>query len=129
MTWYEDGNILRMKVTIIPRKHDFAAIVESKNSPIILWHVRYGHLKFGSLSQLQKQEMVKGFPTFKKKNARCKACIYGKQSREPFTTSSWQANKCLQLIHSDICEPLESSLGGCKYLLLFINDFTRMTWV
>ena len=28
MTGYENGNILRMKGTIIPRKHDFAAIVE-----------------------------------------------------------------------------------------------------
>ena len=118
-----------MKGTVISRKHDFATIVESENSPIRLWHARYGHLNFDSLSQLQKQEMVKGLPTFKKINARCETCIYGKQSREPFPTSSWRANKCLQLIHSDICGPLETSLGGCKYFLLFIDDFTRMTWV
>ena len=62
-------------------------------------------------------------------NARCKACIYGKKSRESFPTSSWQANECLQLIHIDICGPLETSLGGCKYFLLFIDDFTCMTWV
>ena len=55
MTGYEDGKLLRMKGTVIPQKHDFAAIVESNNSPIRLWHARYGHLKFGSLSQLQKQ--------------------------------------------------------------------------
>ena len=24
---------------------------------------------------------------------------------------------------------METSLGGCKYFLLFIDDFTRMTWV
>ena len=76
MTGYEDVKLLRMKGTIIPQKHDFAAMVESENSPYIrLWHVRNGHLNFGSLSQLQKQEMVKGFPTFKKINARFKTCI------------------------------------------------------
>ena len=55
MTGYEDGKLLRMKGTVIPRKHDFAAIVESENSPIRLWHSRYGRLNFGSLSQLQKK--------------------------------------------------------------------------
>jgi transposase InsO family protein len=73
--------------------------------------------------------MVRGLPTFKKENARCEACIYGKQNRETFPTGSWRANRCLQLVHSDICGPLETSLGGCKYFLLFIDDFSRMTWV
>jgi hypothetical protein len=35
----------------------------------------------------------------------------------------------LELIHSDICGPMESSFGGCRYFILFIDDHTRMTWV
>jgi len=35
----------------------------------------------------------------------------------------------LQFIHSDICGPLETFLGGFKYFLLLIDDFSRMTWV
>ena len=35
----------------------------------------------------------------------------------------------MQLIHTDICGPLETSLGGCKYFLLIVDDFTHMTWV
>jgi len=73
--------------------------------------------------------MVKGLPTFKRETAKCEACIMGKQKRDPFPTSTWRANKCLQLIHSDICGPMESSFGGCRYFLLFIDDCTRMTWV
>jgi hypothetical protein len=91
--------------------------------------VRYGHLNFESLSKLQKQGMVKGLPTFKKENSKCEACIYGKESRESFPTSSWRANRRLQLVHSDVCGPLQTSLGGCKYFLLFIDDFSRITWV
>ena len=60
MTGYEDGKLLRMKWTVIPRHSDFAGSVSTGISPIILWHVRYGHLNFESLSQLQKQGMVKG---------------------------------------------------------------------
>jgi hypothetical protein len=73
--------------------------------------------------------MVKGLPTFKKDTSKCEACIYGKQSRESFSTSSWHANRRLQLVHSDVCGPLENSFGGCKYFLLFVDDFSRITWV
>jgi hypothetical protein len=59
-------------------------------------------LNFESLSQLQKQGMVRGIPTFKKENARCEACIYGKHNQEAFPIGSWRANKCLQA-HDYIC--------------------------
>jgi hypothetical protein len=52
MTIYEDGKLLRMKGTIIPRHSDFAGTLSTGISPIRLWHVRYGHLNFESLSQL-----------------------------------------------------------------------------
>jgi transposase InsO family protein len=35
----------------------------------------------------------------------------------------------LELIHSDICGPMEYSFGGCRYFIFFIDDYTRMTWV
>ena len=33
------------------------------------------------------------------------------------------------MVHSDIYGPLQTSLGRCKYFLLFVDDFSRMTWV
>ena len=112
MTGYEDGKLLRMKGTVIPRHSDFAGTLSTGISPIRLWHVRYGHLNFESLPQLHKQRILKGLPTFKRENAKYEACIYGKQSREIFPTSSWRANRRLQLIHSDVCGPLQTSFVG-----------------
>jgi hypothetical protein len=129
MTSYEDGKLLRMKGKVIPRHSNFVGTVSTGISPIILWYVRYGHLNFESLSQLQKEGMVKGLPTFKKENSKFEACICGKHSRESFPTSSCCANKWLQLVHNDVFGPLEPSLGGCKYFLLFIDDLCRVTWV
>jgi len=71
--------------------------------------------------------LVKGLPTFKWENAKCEACIYGKQKQESFPTSSWWATKYLSLIQSNICGPMETSLGGCKYFMIFIGDYTKMT--
>ena len=119
----------RMKGIVTPRHSDFVGAVTTGISPIRLWHVRYGNLNFDSISQFQKQGMVKGLPNFKKDNAKCEACVYGKKNREMFPTSSWRANRQLQLVHNDVFRPLQTSFGGCKYFLLFIDDFSRMNWV
>ena len=129
MTGYEDGKMLRMKGIVIPRHSDFAGTTSTNISPIRLWHVRYGHLNFDNLSQLQKQGMVKGLPTFKRENEKCESCIFRKQHRETFPTSSWRVDRHLQLVHNDICGPFPTSIGSCRYFLLFIDDFSWMTWV
>lgn len=64
-----------------------------------------------------------------KETTKCEACIIGKQKRDHFTTSTWQSTIYLKLIHSDICGSMESYFGGCKYFIIFIDDFTRMIWV
>jgi hypothetical protein len=33
----------------------------------------------------------------------------------------------VQLVHSDICGPLETAIGGGRNMLLFIDDTTRYT--
>jgi len=52
MIGYEDGKLLRMKAIVIPRHYGFVGAVTTGISPIRLWHARYGHLNFDSLSQL-----------------------------------------------------------------------------
>lgn len=42
----------------------------------------------------------------------------------------WRATKPLELVHTDVCSPMRTlSLNGSRYFLLFIDDYTRMTWV
>ena len=36
----------------------------------------------------------------------------------------------LEIVHFDICGPMQtSSIGGYKYFLTFIDDYSRKTWV
>ncbi|CAL2253623.1 unnamed protein product [Prunus armeniaca] len=55
----------------------------------------------------------------------------GKNQREAFPQESkWRANEPLGLIHSDICGPMQTpSLGGNRYFITFIDDYSRMCWV
>ncbi|PNX62933.1 retrovirus-related Pol polyprotein from transposon TNT 1-94, partial [Trifolium pratense] len=44
-------------------------------------------------------------------------------------TASWRASNKLELIHSDICGPINpSSNGGCRYFITFTDDFSRKIW-
>ena len=96
-----------------------------------LWHMRFGHLNFGSLKELAKENMVNDLPLIDLPNQLCEGCLYGKQSQKSFPKeASWRATKPLQLVHADVCGPFTPvSLGQSKYFLLFIDDFSRKTWV
>ena len=96
-----------------------------------LWHFRYGHLNFGGLQALQKKNMVLGLPQIAIPSKVCEECVVSKQHRAPFPQGkSWRAKKILELVHSDICGPIKpSSNGGKRYLITFIDDFSRKTWV
>jgi len=96
-----------------------------------LWHCRYGHLSFGGLKTLQQKQMVHGLPQLQYSNLLCEDCILGKQHRSSFPRASmWRASHPLQLIHSDICGPINPISNSHKrYVLTFIDDFSRKLWV
>ncbi|KAE8735609.1 hypothetical protein F3Y22_tig00000340pilonHSYRG00771 [Hibiscus syriacus] len=96
-----------------------------------LWHLRFGHLNFGGLELLSKKEMVKGLPRINHPDQLCEGCLAGKQFRKSFPKESeTRAKKPFELIHTDVCGSIKpSSLGNSNYFLLFIDDFSRKTWV
>ncbi|KAG9450495.1 hypothetical protein H6P81_010460 [Aristolochia fimbriata] len=96
-----------------------------------LWHLRFGHLGFTGLKLLLKEKMVKGLPEIDHPDQLCEGCMKGKQHRLPFEAGhSRRARRPLELVHTDIVGPFEvTSLGGNRYYLTFIDDFSRYTWV
>ena len=41
-----------------------------------------------------------------------------------------RAKKVLELIHTDLCGPITpNSLGGSRFFMLIIDDYSQMTWV
>ena len=57
----------------------------------------------------------------------CERYLIGKQHRNSFPIKrSKKVKQTLELVHTDICDPSEiGSFGHNKYVLTFINDFTR----
>jgi transposase InsO family protein len=77
-----------------------------------------------------KKNGVSGFPTIPRNLKQCDACILGKHSKQPFHDSTSRACRKLELIHSDLCGPMPIAYAfGNKYIMTFIDDYTRMCWV
>jgi len=75
--------------------------------------------------------MVIGLPLINLSHKTCEGCLFGKQSRNNFKNSGLQrAKKPLEVVYSDVCGPLNSnSLGGNRYFLTFVDEFTRKIWI
>ena len=75
--------------------------------------------------------MERRLPLIEKPDNRCEGCILGKQDRESFPSRKRiRAKTPLEIVHSDLCGPMQTpSLVGSHYILTFIDDFTRKTWV
>ena len=57
-------------------------------------------------------------------------CQFGKQTALPFNNSVSHALSSFDLIHSDVWGPSPiSTPGGSRYFVIFVDDFSRYTWI
>ncbi|CAM6100214.1 unnamed protein product [Calypogeia fissa] len=107
-------------------------IAHCNDSDVInLWHKRIGHINYKRLHQMTTKELVNGVPKLAQLHSVCESCIMGKmpKQRRP-KSSTHQATRPLQLIHTDVCGPMPvASHFQSKYMLTFTDDFSRYTWV
>ena len=73
--------------------------------------------------------MVEGLPTLKNEYDACEGCALGNMHKDEFPSNPDRREKdLLELVHTDVCGPMQTkSLGGAYYFLLFIDYFTRYT--
>lgn len=93
-----------------------------------LWHRRFGHINFRDLCKL-KNDLVIGVE-FSGEFDKCRECVLGKAHRKSFSSSGSKTSEILELIHTDVCGPMQvTSLGGCLYFVTFIDDFSKKVFV
>ncbi|CAG9132206.1 unnamed protein product [Plutella xylostella] len=104
----------------------FPAVVDED---VCLWHQRMGHLNFTDTKKLPSCTTgVKLTPS--KEDIKCISCIEAKQTRQSFPSEGSRATELLEVIHSDVCGPMQTaSLGGARYFVTFIDDLSRKVFV
>jgi hypothetical protein len=111
---------------------DLDACLIAKTSMGWLWHRRLAHVGMKNFHKLLKGEHVLGLTNVCfEKDRPCAACQAGKQvgsthHRKNVMTTS----RPLELLHMDLFGPVAYlSIGGSKYSLVIVDDFSRFTWV
>lgn len=96
---------------------------------LVFYGIQDGHLNYENI-HLLKINGVSGFPTIPRKLKQCDACILGKHRKQPFHDFVSKAHRNIALAHFDLCGPLHvPSTNGNRYVMTFIDDYTKMCWV
>ncbi|RDY04651.1 hypothetical protein CR513_11615, partial [Mucuna pruriens] len=138
--WLKDQNSNLVAKVFMSRNRMFMLSIKTNEAKCLkasikdevwCWHMRFEHLNFGALKALGDEKMVKGMFHINHPNQLCEACLLGKHARRCFPKEAKsRANKPLELVHTDACGPIDPpSFCKNKYFLLFIDDFSRKTWV
>jgi transposase InsO family protein len=104
----------------------------AKSSMGWLWHCRLAHVGMRNLAELLKEEHILGLTNVHfEKDRICSACQARKQVDVPHPPKSiMTTTQQLELIHMDLFGPVAYlSIGGNKYGLVIVDDYSRFTWV
>jgi len=101
---------------------------DSDSDTTRLWHMRLGHMSERGMTILSKQSLLcdqkTGSLDF------CEHCVFRKQCRVKFSTGIHRTSGTVDYIHSNLWGPSQVlSMGGARYFVIFIDDFSRKVWV
>ena len=95
-----------------------------------LWHRRLAHMSEKGLEILAKKKKVTFLDSESAAINPCDDCLVGKHHRSTFHKRAGRQSELLELVHTDVCGPLEvETHGGNRYFLTFIDDSSRKVWI
>jgi histone deacetylase 1/2 len=121
----------RCEAGLYPLKSsDVATLIQallSKSTSRVQWHARLGHPSFQTVQSILRLNNISF--TSESSLPICSACQVAKSHQLPYVTSVHQSSAPLQMIFSDVWGPAPQSVGGFKYYISFIDDFSKFCWV
>lgn len=122
------GNLYQMRVA-----NEVNTVTNYQKICVHQWHRVLGHrdiyVKEIPSSNLVTGMALAGCSSGCIHSKTCETCIQGKITRAPFPNESQnRSSAVLDLIHSDVCGPMQTkTASGYRYMLTFIDDFSRYT--
>ncbi|KAH9673800.1 hypothetical protein KPL70_018239 [Citrus sinensis] len=104
-----------------------ACVVSNGEESTMMWHLKLGHMSEQGLKILSERKLLPGLKSISLPF--CEHCVTSKQHRLKFSRSIARSKCILNLIHSDVWESPDISMGGAKYMVTFIDDYFRRCWV
>ena len=108
----------------IPSGSSFISAFSTSTTSTPAWHARLGH-PANSVIQLisSRFKIPMSFSTI------CNACSINKSHKLPFSQSSIHSHFPLEIVFSDVWTSPVHSIDGYKYYVIFVDHYTRYTWL
>ena len=91
-------------------------------------HCRLGHIGVKRMKELHPDGLLESLD-YESFDA-CEAWLVGKMIKTPFSGTMEQATNLLEIIHTDVCNPMSvEAHGGYRYFLTFIDDLSRYGYI
>lgn len=117
-----EGKLYKMQF----KEEELLLNMAKKKETLREWHEKLAHQNY---RQVRKVLQKYGIECEKNEEV-CEVCYEGKQHRKPFTQSQTQTTKSCEIIHADICGPMEEeSIGKSKYFLMLKDDYSHYRMV
>jgi hypothetical protein len=100
----------------------------SVKASISNWHCRVGHLSSTTLHRVISKFSLPVIYSINKQ-AIYVSCLLGKSKQLPFFESLNESTTTLEIIHFDVWSTSTPSLSGCRYYIIFIDDYTHFGWL
>ncbi|SGZ28499.1 BQ5605_C027g10355 [Microbotryum silenes-dioicae] len=101
--------------------------------PLLTLHQRVGHLSLPNLQRAVSSGQLQGqtwtYSAAECNTFACNTCKPAKATRTPFPTSTSRALQPLELVHSDVLTLPEPASDGERYVVTFIDNYSRKMWV
>ena len=98
------------------------------DSATYLWHCRLGHIGVKRMKKLHTDGLLE--PLDYESLGTCEPCLMGKMTKTPFSGTMERATDLLEIIHTDVCGPMNiEAHGGYRYFLTFTDDLSRYGYI
>ncbi|KAL0544720.1 hypothetical protein IC582_019842 [Cucumis melo] len=104
----------------------------TKTDQTWLWHRKLGHISMRSLDKVIRNEAVVDIPSLDINGKFfCGDCQVGKKTKISHKSlKECYTIRVFELLHLDLMGLMQTeSLGGKKYVLVVVDDYSRFTWV
>ena len=105
-----DNRLFKLLFKVVQNERVFSNSVVSETDSLKTWHEKLCHQNIISVKKFLRNKNI----SFKdSKDFFCEACVYGKHHRSVFTSSKSRSENSGDLIHTDVCGPMQTlSIGG-----------------
>jgi hypothetical protein len=134
----KDGVYYLDAVVSPPNQQAFvmAAVTQDSLKQYTKWHHRMCHLSHSGMDKVMKSKCVSGVENTLRIGAAettfCSGCVRGKAHRHNYKRRIdviHHATYALHRVHCDIAGPYAPTIEGYRYMLVFVDEFTRWTHV